>query len=350
MPENIDAVTDKLLGRAQTVRPCSFLGEISSGNRVRLHAGIVAQLQAETDAVRRVHYGMLLLCLGDPAGAELLLGGLHSDDEWPRRYALQEMTPLWNQKGASELPVSSERLAEAVIPLRSAQDREEREWATEFYRNHLRPPRYGFIGNTLVHTKIGLVPIERLKVGDWVLSQPQTQGESAYRRVVRIARYDDSEICLVGLYGSTDPEHLGATANHRIWQKDVGWTRVDHLGMSTTIELFGGSDGAVLCSEPVYKIGPPEEGVGFVAGAWGVESNDGGGARVDFRGDSIAVGAEEVYLCQRVKDEVGNYDFQSLIPESVGLEYRTTVFNIEVEEFNTYYVGSLGAWVHSKPA
>lgn len=34
----------------------------------------------------------------------------------------------------------------------------------------------GFVAGTLVHTKSGLVPIEQLKVGDLVLSQPDEGG------------------------------------------------------------------------------------------------------------------------------------------------------------------------------
>ena len=42
-----------------------------------------------------------------------------------------------------------------------------------------------FVAGTLVHTKEGLVPIEQIRVGDWVLSQPEQKGERAYKRVVK---------------------------------------------------------------------------------------------------------------------------------------------------------------------
>ena len=36
-----------------------------------------------------------------------------------------------------------------------------------------------FVAGTLVHTKEGLVPIEQLKIGDWVLSKPENgEGET----------------------------------------------------------------------------------------------------------------------------------------------------------------------------
>ena len=45
-----------------------------------------------------------------------------------------------------------------------------------------------FVAGTQVHTKEGLVPIEKLKIGDWVLSRPEdpSQGsELAYKRVLK---------------------------------------------------------------------------------------------------------------------------------------------------------------------
>jgi hypothetical protein len=42
-----------------------------------------------------------------------------------------------------------------------------------------------FIAGTMVWTDNGLVPIDQLKVGDSVLSQPESTGEKAYRKVER---------------------------------------------------------------------------------------------------------------------------------------------------------------------
>ena len=37
----------------------------------------------------------------------------------------------------------------------------------------------GFVAGTLVHTDKGLVPIQEIKVGDWVLSRPELGGKDA---------------------------------------------------------------------------------------------------------------------------------------------------------------------------
>ena len=54
-----------------------------------------------------------------------------------------------------------------------------------------------FVAGTLVHTSTGLVPIEQVRVGDRVLSQPESQGERAYRRVIGTVVHQDHEVTLV---------------------------------------------------------------------------------------------------------------------------------------------------------
>ena len=52
-----------------------------------------------------------------------------------------------------------------------------------------------FAKGTLVHTKEGLVPIEKLKVGDWVLSKPEDgTGEVAYKRVTQTFAHGPTEV------------------------------------------------------------------------------------------------------------------------------------------------------------
>jgi hypothetical protein len=84
----------------------------------------------------------------------------------------------------------------------------------------------GFVAGTLVHTDKGLVPIEQLKVGDMVLSKPESgQGEQAYKRVintfksaekmpiVRVAFYQRDEVDYGEMY-------LFCTANHPFYSYD----------------------------------------------------------------------------------------------------------------------------------
>lgn len=45
-------------------------------------------------------------------------------------------------------------------------------------------PGAGFAAGTPVHTEQGLVPIEKIRVGAHVLSQPEQGGERDYRPVI----------------------------------------------------------------------------------------------------------------------------------------------------------------------
>lgn len=80
-------------------------------------------------------------------------------------------------------------------------------------RNQRKGPKFDsdgcFVAGTLVHTKHGLVPIEQIKVGDWVLSKPDSgEGEVTYKRVVDTFEFDDKEIWYVeySYYGMDRPE------------------------------------------------------------------------------------------------------------------------------------------------
>ncbi|WP_022972644.1 polymorphic toxin-type HINT domain-containing protein [Xanthomonas maliensis] len=188
-----------------------------------------------------------------------------------------------------------------------------------------------FIAGTLVWTDRGLVPIEQLKIGDSVLSQPEETGEQAYRKVVRTFSYEDKEILCVR-YGIVGDEtsyayyNHYATDNHPFWVKGVGWTRADLLEPGHELELQDGRQAFVLGVVPVYKTDRPNAG-------WEPEyshSVDGFEADYSQGWEWIADGVGEP--AARRSDDA----FLSV-----------KVYNIEVEGFHTYYVGKAGVWVHN---
>lgn len=194
--------------------------------------------------------------------------------------------------------------------------------------------RGGFVAGTLVHTKNGLVPIERVRVGDWVLSQPETKGRSVstYRPVVNTFAFDDREIVLVRCYRADSTlDQFGVTANHPFWVKNEGWIRAEKLGSGSELEPHDGSEATTLCASPLFRTGQP--GQGWATGVWGVEANDGSGALIDLRGQTFVIGVDDVF----------NWDV--LDDEHADPRLRTRVYNLDVDEFHTYYVGELGVWV-----
>jgi len=103
-----------------------------------------------------------------------------------------------------------------------------------------------FVAGTLVHTRNGLRPIEDLRVGDFVLSQPENTGEQAYRRINETFVFKDKsifEVICQDEHGRS--ERILATPNHPFWVKGIGWTGAEYLEAGQTVELNDGRDARV---------------------------------------------------------------------------------------------------------
>ena len=150
-----------------------------------------------------------------------------------------------------------------------------------------------FAAGTLVHTKEGLKPIEGIRVGDWVLSYPEDQvpplhireeHEYTYRKVTATFVHDDEIVC-----------------------------KLIALNLANGIE-------EVIKVTPNHPIHEKDAG-------W--------------------VPASQLMSAGNV---LGSYNFANLLTnrDRKPTEERTRVYNLEVDEFHTYYVGKLGVWVHNK--
>ncbi|MDH3460875.1 MAG: polymorphic toxin-type HINT domain-containing protein, partial [Burkholderiaceae bacterium] len=202
-----------------------------------------------------------------------------------------------------------------------------------------------FVGGTLVHTKEGLVPIEQIKVGDWVLSQPEQQGELTYKRVLRTFEFDDKVIILLSFY-IVDPnlpeggrvETIAVTPNHPFWVPEQGWTRADNLPQSTKLRLQDGSNATVLSLCDLYRTDQPD--VAWGRGIAGSKANDYSGDDVYFREDflenGLGYGLPGYYSYNNKYWRLGEEGY-----------FKRRVYNLEVEDTHTYYVGELGVWVHN---
>jgi hypothetical protein len=203
-----------------------------------------------------------------------------------------------------------------------------------------------FVAGTLVHTKDGPVSIEELRVGDWVLSQPDTKGEISYKRVINTFVFDNKEVSKIS-YSllpseednnlpediATDENHpywldkvetVVGTGNHPFWVQDVGWTAVDHLEEGHMLLL---QDGRQVMAYEIYELWETDQpGLGW-AGENYLETP---GRLVDLRGAKPSIGPAETY-------------FQG----DLGAPQRARVYDIEVEENHTYFVGRLGVWVRN---
>lgn len=213
----------------------------------------------------------------------------------------------------------------------------------------------GFVAGTLVHTKEGLKPIEQIRVGDMVLSQPEMKGELAYKKVINIFVYEDEEIYLVDFCATKNSfnsreqfdyetfweeeeqlhkSHLIVTGNHLFWVKGFGWTRVEYLPSyisgTNVLETKDGFSGVVLNVRKIFRTEENEIG-------WAYERNEAHAPTIDLRKKFIVVSTE---------DTLDPYFTSEPTNSSVNRDIKRRVYNFEVEDFHTYYVGELGVWVN----
>lgn len=203
----------------------------------------------------------------------------------------------------------------------------------------------GFAAGTLVHTKDGLRPIEQIKVGDSVLSKHESgDGERAYRRVSQAFVHHDREVLFLS-FGGLQPDgerrwaRIVVTPEHPIWVQGKGWKeakkvkpaypfmRAEALNdldarMQGNVRLFRSEVPGVAWA-PISSAGNNLERPGFHFDVV-TRTNVGSGKALMF---------DDVARTHRVK------------PEHL---FKTTVYNIEVEDLHTYYVGEHGVWVHNK--
>lgn len=209
-----------------------------------------------------------------------------------------------------------------------------------------------FAKGTLVHTREGLKPIEQIQVGDWVLSKPENGGEQAYKRVLKTFEYPPERIVRVGYYipeSKPNPYNstvavLNVTLNHPFWVKELGWTGVRELmdyGMKDIcLEDADGQDIDFYSVNRIYVSDLPH--VGWLPMHMG--ATDCFGALWNY--DTHTLVNAEVLAVEAVQDtyrELG--DREAIDPD---LFFKAPVYNLEVEDFHTYYVGEHGIWVHNQ--
>ncbi len=214
----------------------------------------------------------------------------------------------------------------------------------------LFPPNGCFVAGTLVHTKDGLKPIEQTQTGDWVLSQPEEGGEKAYKRVAKTFRFEDEAVLSVeyieknvwdravaekSLITYSDHARVVVTPNHPFWVKDKGWIRAGDLEIFDQLQLENGHLGLISDVKLLYK--HTLEGI-----AWSPNNPPGRdpmGKLID-----LSQGKSGEFEFQRK-----SWDWEHLDEDlnNPAFYYRTTVYNFEVEDFHTYYVGTKGIWVHN---
>jgi hypothetical protein len=107
---------------------------------------------------------------------------------------------------------------------------------------------------TPVWTMTGTQPIERLRVGDLVLSQDTESGELAYKPVLRRTVRPAGPVFQLEIDGQT----YRASGGHLFWIAGEGWTKARHLRSGNVLHCCTGTaslnDAKEAASEPTYNI------------------------------------------------------------------------------------------------
>jgi hypothetical protein len=225
-----------------------------------------------------------------------------------------------------------------------------------------------FVAGTLVHTKDGLKPIEQIQMGDWVLSKPDSgEGEQTYKRVVNTFSFEDKAVVRIKYswrksgewlndrFGGWQHDVLIVTGNHPFWLIgaaetvypglggiQLGWTRADALFPGALIELVTGEQARVTSSnfDSLWKTRQPN-----LALESRIDSEQ--GYIVNIENGLNILHSTESGFSEHLHDDVTFIDRGTDREWMEHWTYCSKVYNFEVENFHTYYVGNLGAWVHN---
>ena len=210
-----------------------------------------------------------------------------------------------------------------------------------------------FIAGTLVHTQEGLRPIEQIRAGDWVLSRPEdpAQGaDAAYKRVTQTFLHEGRPVLRVWWAPNLEAaweqtESLYATPDQRVWLSPHGWVAMERLYLpgkgrpgsilrgedefrGRDLVLADGRTAVMLDVFDLYRTDQPLL-------AYQEEDDWSFGTLVDFSGDAPVFGDDLPYDYEKWGDPVNE----------VRERYTTTVYQLEVEDWHSFFVGQMGLWV-----
>lgn len=96
---------------------------------------------------------------------------------------------------------------------------------------------YCFVAGTQIHTEDGMVAIEDIQPGDYVLSYNEETGETAYKRVIQLFRNTTEELAHVKVAGT---EEIICTPGHKFYV-DGEWISAEELKQGDILTIADGT-------------------------------------------------------------------------------------------------------------
>lgn len=152
----------------------------------------------------------------------------------------------------------------------------------------------------------------------------------AFKPVTETHSADGVEVWLVEyfLLDEEHPRYLIAGDGTSFWLEEQGWVRVDELEVGSDFQLNDGEPAVLYKIRKILNTETPNVG-------WTSDDAESKGPLIDLREGKVDITPFD--------DEVFNAEAFD-IPNNY---FCGLVYDIKVEDFQTYYVGEAGVWVHS---
>ncbi len=223
-----------------------------------------------------------------------------------------------------------------------------------------------FVAGTRVHTDKGLVPIQDLKVGDMVLSKPENgEGELTYKRVIKTFVRKKQPIwgmvisARVRGDGTQEDdwkyEFILTTAGHPFrktgsydygkseYIKKAEWVIVSQLNNGAPLSGCKYENHEVLENIALYRTVNPNEAFYCMFR----DCSSGYLLNIDkYKQGKNIVPDYFVSDYASLDDSLETHNFDEH-DDFIYDYYLDDVYNIEVEDYHTYFAGELGVWVHN---
>jgi hypothetical protein len=147
------------------------------------------------------------------------------------RHANKRAEMWWNMadwvKGGGALPPVKELIAELTVPTYTMKNGKFLIEPKELIKKRLKRSPDCFVAGTMVRTRVGPMPIETLRVGDYV-NTPMGS-----RRILKVWQTETEQLTTVRFSNGTS---LCGKGKHEIFTWDKGWVRLDALSLVNHIE------------------------------------------------------------------------------------------------------------------
>jgi hypothetical protein len=187
----------------------------------------------------------------------------------------------------------------------------------------------GFLPGWPVKTPDGSKRVDEIAVGDLVMSAPADgSGTPQPKRVVKVHRREGRTARHLA---ASIGDQVGVSAvvmtadSTQLWVEDRGWTRADEIEGDMRVRLFDGA-GEIYRNYPLYRTTRPN--VGWIQ--QGRNFRDTYGSLYDVVKHETVETGQPAYLEPEIHDSNERY-------------LRTTIIDLEVEDFHTCYVNKYWA-------